>query len=348
MMPGGMDGLTLCKAIKGDLALASMRLVLLTAYDSEDQQKLAEKAGFFAYLTKPIKQPELLNVIISSKQDKGQKPTFVVHKTQPILLVEDNATNQKVVTLQLQALGYEVRLASGGLQAIDMLAQGDFSLVLMDCQMPELDGYETTRLIRRIELKTGQHIPIIAVTANAMDGDRETALGAGMDDYITKPVETKQLRIILDYWLSLPNMVEPLEQGQHRLNPAPARPTISAETSTQTLDMDALDRLRSLGKPDEPNFLSQLIDDFFVDTSQLLDSLRHAIDENDAKAIFVAAHSLKSSGATYGAKHFASLCKALESAARDGELSEAASHLNRIEVEYLRVKHALEAEQRRG
>ena len=121
-----------------------------------------------------------------------------------ILLVEDNSINQRLGLLQLKKLGYQAEAVSSGHEAITAIAQGHYALVLMDCQMPEMDGYEATGHIRQMESTTGNHIPIIALTANAMPSDRQACLAAGMDDYLSKPVRMEELRAMLERWSTTP------------------------------------------------------------------------------------------------------------------------------------------------
>jgi PAS domain S-box-containing protein len=201
-----MDGLTLAKAIKSDPDLAGIRVVLLTSLGQKLRPDELNEHGIAASLIKPVRQSELFNSLVNVLSAKPPAPhakpmpMFVPppreHAGVRILVVEDNVVNQKVALQQLRKLGYNADLVANGLEAIEALARIPYSLILMDCQMPEMDGWEATRKIREGEspLNPPRHIPIVAMTADAMQGDREKCLNAGMDDYIAKPVRIDDLR----------------------------------------------------------------------------------------------------------------------------------------------------------
>jgi len=202
-----MDGFTLAEEIKKDPELAGTPIVMQTSAGQRGDGARCRQLGVAAYLTKPIKQSELLSAIVAAlrvSSPKESHPTLITRHSLregrsrlQILLAEDNVINQKLVVLLLEKWGHEVQLAQNGREALTLLEREPFHLVLMDVQMPELDGLETTRLIRRKEKETGGHIPIVAMTAHAMKGDRERCLEAGMDDYISKPVKPMELLEII-------------------------------------------------------------------------------------------------------------------------------------------------------
>jgi PAS domain S-box-containing protein len=215
-----MDGLTLAKAIKADPDLASIRLVVLTSLGQKLTPDELREHGISASLIKPVRQSDLFNSLVNAmsahppapsasrtKPAKTLSPPRPEHSGARILIVEDNVVNQKVALRQLQKLGYTADLVANGLEAIEALARIPYSLVLMDCQMPEMDGWEATRKIREGEAAVNptRHIPIVAMTADAMQGDREKCLNAGMDDYVAKPVRVDDLKAALDRHL-LPAM----------------------------------------------------------------------------------------------------------------------------------------------
>jgi len=210
MQMPGMDGLALARAIKADPALASVHLIILSSVSQRGQVATAQQAGIAAFLTKPVRQSHLYKCLttilgaaarrtgvapIPNGQEKARLP---IHAR--VLVAEDNVINQKVVVRLLEKLGCRVDVAANGHEAITMLAQLAYDLVLMDCQMPEMDGFAATTAIRQREADSGQHTPIIAMTANAMQGDREYCLAAGMDDYISKPVKFDALAAMLRKW----------------------------------------------------------------------------------------------------------------------------------------------------
>jgi len=226
-----MDGLELGRTVRRDPALSRTQVILLTSQDERGRGEAAVQAGFAAYLTKPAKQSQILDAIANAatrtahveRSAPAEAPARSIAEVPApvapvpplvtdgegesaalLLLVEDNVTNQIMAMRQLEKLGHAVHIVSNGLQAVKTLAYGSsrYDLVFMDCMMPEMDGYEATRQIRNSEVTTGRHVPIIGLTANAMEGDRETCIAAGMDDYIAKPVTRQMLRDVLQRWLS--------------------------------------------------------------------------------------------------------------------------------------------------
>jgi len=210
-----MDGKQLGQIIKQDPDLKGTRLILMTAMGNRGDARQFEKIGFSAYLTKPVKQAYLydcLALVSGNHQSDGNRPAtemITIHSLsdnkkhqEKILLVEDNIVNQKVALAFLGKLGYQVDVASNGHEAIHALEKRPYALVLMDCQMPEMDGYDATAQIRKFNPKVlDSKIPIIAMTANAMKGDRDKCIEAGMDDYLSKPVKPDQLADMLKKWL---------------------------------------------------------------------------------------------------------------------------------------------------
>jgi CheY-like chemotaxis protein/HPt (histidine-containing phosphotransfer) domain-containing protein len=223
-----MDGLTLAKEISENPALATTRLVLLTSVGRRGDGERARDVGVDAYLTKPVRQSQLyecLRTVLGqpARPREISRPTLVTrhtiaeaqHQVRPrILVAEDNPVNQKLIARLLEKMDYRADVAANGLEAVDALARIPYAAVLMDCQMPEMDGFEATAEIRRRDRENDTHTPVIAVTAHAMKGDRERCLAAGMDDYISKPVKADDLRTTLSRFLKPP-----------RETSAPATPT---------------------------------------------------------------------------------------------------------------------------
>lgn len=217
MQMPGMDGMQLARCIKADERIRATRLVLLTSLGRRGDAKLAQEAGFDAYLTKPIRQSQLLDCLDlvlagagSHNSHAGGLPTGIVttHVVSEVkaslrghvLLVEDNPVNQKVAVKMLEKLGCRVDVAGNGKEAVEEVERIRYALVFMDCQMPEMDGFEATRVIRERE-GAARHTPIIAMTANVMAEDRDNCLKAGMDDFVSKPVTTQALVAVLNRWL---------------------------------------------------------------------------------------------------------------------------------------------------
>ena len=234
-MPG-MDGEALASAIKADPALKDTLLVMLTSSGMRGDAKRLASLGFAAYLTKPVRMTQLHDCITTvlggyGLHEKARESIITSHRLREaakrnlrILLVEDNKVNQAVALGILVKLGFIVDIAANGEQAIKMLQAASYDIVLMDCQMPEMDGYEASRLIRSSQTAVLNHgIPIIAMTANAMKGDRERCLEAGMNDYVSKPIYPLELAKTLDKWLP-GKAVSIAEQAIGEPQPAAARP----------------------------------------------------------------------------------------------------------------------------
>jgi CheY-like chemotaxis protein len=218
----GLDGFALARVIKSEPSFAGMHLVLLTSYGQRGDSKTAREAGVAAYLTKPIRQSQLFNCLtavinqqLTTEERDPVSPAprpalitkYVVKEENMssqklILLAEDNIVNQKVAMRQLEKLGYRAHAVSDGREVLEALERVPYDLVLMDCQMPEMDGYEATAEIRRRQ-GTTKHTPIVAMTAHALEGDRAKCISAGMDDYISKPVKSEELAKVLERMLAI-------------------------------------------------------------------------------------------------------------------------------------------------
>jgi CheY-like chemotaxis protein len=256
-----------------------------------------------------------------------------VSKHGVILLAEDNPANQKLALVQLQKLGYQAKAVANGREAVEaVLAQPQqYMLVLMDCLMPEMDGFTASQLIRKAENTSGQHIPIIAMTASAMQGDREQCLAAGMDDYITKPVNLTMLDNTIARWMA----------GKTTTQTEPVIEKTPRVTEDNVIDLQVLDGIRSVQPPDEPNFLADLVKSYIKNAQATLDTIRVAIDEENPTALRFAAHSLKGSSANLGAHILAAYAHEVENLGRSGSVSGAQSAYQRLLDEFERVKQVL-------
>jgi signal transduction histidine kinase/DNA-binding response OmpR family regulator len=217
-MPG-IDGFDLARTIRADSSIAAVPLVLMTSFGQRGDGRVAREIGIAAYLTKPVRESQLFDCLVTvldrsgvaSTQSNAATPAKLVTRRalkeretmarKLILVAEDNIVNQLVAARQLENMGYRADVVANGLEAVEALTRISYDLVLMDCQMPEMDGYAATAAIR---LREGQsrHTPIIAMTAGAMEGEREKCLAAGMNDYVSKPVKSEALRAMLAQWLS--------------------------------------------------------------------------------------------------------------------------------------------------
>jgi CheY-like chemotaxis protein/HPt (histidine-containing phosphotransfer) domain-containing protein len=252
-----------------------------------------------------------------------------------ILLVEDNPVNQEVTQSMLQLLGCRSDLTKNGREAVEAVSRNRYDLVLMDCQMPVMDGYAATRVIRKSETS---RTPIIALTANALAGDNDRCLAAGMDDYLSKPFTLQTLRTILERWL--PAGVEGAARVAAEDGPGGVAP--GREMVPPPVDAKALENIRALQAPGRLDLLSKLIGLYLSGSPKVLGDLREAAVRRDADALHTASHTLKSSSANLGALMLSTLCKELETRAREGRIDDAAEAVAGIEAEYGRVKTFLE------
>ncbi len=265
-----------------------------------------------------------------------------------ILLAEDNATNQQLVLEMLKSLGCQVELADDGQKAVEAFAQEDFDLVLMDCQMPVLDGYEATCLMRSMEQSqtsgrsATRRTPIIALTANAMEGDREHCLATGMDDYIAKPFSSHQLHSKIQRWIAgcAPSQGSPApQQAEASSNTADG---ISADQVGATLDMEALQQIQKLEKQGAKGLLQRLIQLFLQDAPAQFSKLDEASHSGDLGSIREAAHSLKSMAVNLGLIELADTAKQVENLARNGSSAIKLKQLEkRLRLEYPKAEDAL-------
>jgi CheY-like chemotaxis protein/HPt (histidine-containing phosphotransfer) domain-containing protein len=248
-----------------------------------------------------------------------------------ILLAEDNVVNQKLALSLLGQMGYRADVAANGLEAIEAVERQPYDVVFMDVQMPEMDGLEATREITR-RWSRDQRPRIVAMTANAMQSDREMCLAAGMDDYMSKPIRVEELIAALER--SAARDPEAFPTGmRHRTAPDQA----PSDGDSEVLDTVALERLRAMLGPGFPALLSTFVED----SAELVSTMRRALGEQRADTLRRAAHSLKSNAAGFGAVTLSSLAKDLETLAKSGSLEGAASCLERVASECERVMQRL-------
>jgi hypothetical protein len=197
------DGLAFAAELGEQSEYGEPARILMTAFDALGRKEAALAAGCAAYLSKPVDPSDLydaLNAIERGRKTRGAGSVDVPRRAR-ILLAEDSALIRRVARFQLQDLQYGVDIVENGQQAVVAVAAGDYELVLMDMRMPEMDGLAATRAIRAAERETGRHVVVVALTANALEGDREACIEAGMDDFLTKPLQLEALRTVLERWL---------------------------------------------------------------------------------------------------------------------------------------------------
>jgi signal transduction histidine kinase/CheY-like chemotaxis protein len=326
MMMPEMDGLTLARQIRSRRTVRDLPLLLLTSLGRLPD---AELAGVFAaQLAKPLKASQLYNALVrlltgderemDPAADASTDPTEAMSSVR-ILLAEDNAVNRKVALRLLERLGYRADVVANGLEALAALERESYDVVLMDVQMPELDGLDATRRICE-RWPQGSRPHIIAMTANALPEDREACFAAGMNDYVAKPIHAEELAAALKR--------TPPRQDRDR---GPAGTRIGLEAA-------ALQNLRDIGGAE---FLAEVVDVFLADAPTLIASLRSSLERHDADELRRAAHTLKSNGSTLGAPAFAELCRAVEQRAKEGRLDAVSRDIERIEQEYRTLQEAL-------
>jgi PAS domain S-box-containing protein len=314
-----MDGLTLAAELRRHRDAGSLPLVMLTSLGRVEEAK-----DFVASLTKPVRPSQLHDTLMSvfgaGHSEDGALPStepeqhLAERRPMRILVVEDNAVNQQLVLLMLQKLGYRADVAGNGVEALEALERQPYDAVLMDVEMPELDGLEATRRIhQRWPREARPHI--IAVTANAMQGERELCIQAGMDDYIAKPIRLEELAGALSRVVRRPDAPEP----------APA------------VDSTVVDRLVASLGDDGPTSVGALIDAFVEHAPEQLAALTTALEQRRADDVRREAHTLKSNAASFGARRLEELCRELEAEARSGALDDRAELVARIATEWDRV-----------
>jgi PAS domain S-box-containing protein len=326
-----LDGVAVAEEIRRYRSAERLPLILLTSLGRRE-----EASGgvlFAAHLTKPIRPSQLydafqdalgLQIPATAAGDAHEAPADRAPGRLRILLAEDNAVNQQLALAMLEKLGYGGEVASNGLEALAALERRRYDVVLMDVQMPELDGLEATR---RIHERWGSERPhIIAVTAGAMSEEREQCLAAGMDDYLSKPIRIEELSAALA-------SLGPATAGSNR-RAAPPEPSPGP-----ALDPAVLSRLRAtLGD----GTTAEIVETFLTEGPELLSVLRRAVDEKDAEAFRRAAHTLKSNAATFGGSALAALCQELEALGEAGAVEGAGDLLARADAEHERVRSELE------
>ena len=349
-----MDGLELGQAITADPLLAATRLVLLTSIGLRGQAEKAKQAGIAAYLTKPVHRAQLYeclamivdlpaSAVVEARDgnpaSRARIGLVTCHSLKEattasqarILVAEDNIVNQKIAVAQLKKLGYRADVVANGLEAVEAVSRVPYALVLMYCQMPEMDGLAATALIRTSEREQGgRRLPIIALTANAMQGDREKYLAADMDDYLSKPVKQGDLGAMVAKWI-----------GDH-LTTDEEKESASCTTQAPTADCVGARALEDLRHVDDSgSVLSTLIAHFLADMSSRLATLQGALQLGNGETVAGVAHELIGSSGDLGAQRMRQLCVTLEAAGRAKDLTRAGSLFTQLASEFERVRSRL-------
>ena len=377
-----LDPFDLAQRVKSESAFASTKLILVTGFGQRGEAQRAKETGFSAYLTKPLHEKQLARALAlvmgqAGESDKGGAnagpPLVTRHSLQEsasrdrtrVLLAEDHAVNQMVAVGMLQKLGCRVDVVSNGRLAVEALARQSYDVVLMDCQMPEMDGFEATREIRKREASrvaghsslagdepqnaddqqratsNRRRLPIIALTANAMEGDREKCLAAGMDDFVSKPVKREELAAVLERWIPTPIVDEshvvlvPSEDGSSLSVGA-----VSVQQDLSPLDPAVFAELEDLGA-DDPLFMPDLVSRYLESGLRLVEDIQQALAREDWVALEQRSHTLKGSSRNIGATGLGSLCFEVEEKSRTGRYEGMADFVVKIQNEFARVRDAL-------
>jgi signal transduction histidine kinase/DNA-binding response OmpR family regulator/HPt (histidine-containing phosphotransfer) domain-containing protein len=362
-MPG-MSGEELGRRIKGNAETADTRLVLMTAFGQRGDAARFEQAGFSAYLTKPLRQTQLhdcLALVMGREEPPRVEGMRLVsrhtlsestRRSERILLVEDNPTNRKVALAMLQKLGWSADVAVNGLEAVRAVTRAHYDLVLMDCQMPEMDGYAATRRIRELEAEGAKHpaghpgasapnlmsrasrLPIVAMTANAMQEDRERCLAAGMDDYVAKPIRAEELARTVNRWLCGAGTPDaeptPPPEGTVEIDGPEGGPPDVFRRS------ELLDRLMG-----DSELAHALVEGFLEDIPVQISRLKGFVQAGDAASAARQAHTVKGAAANIGAAALQQIAGVLEETAGAGDLRGVEHGLPRLTAEFDKLKDAL-------
>ncbi|NHZ35517.1 response regulator [Massilia rubra] len=369
------SGLSLAAGIKGDPATSATRIMLISDNRLAADPVQRRDAGVAYQLIKPARAADLFECIMTRPRGKPASalaaapvarapaaPAGRKLRRQRVLLAEDNPVNVEVATAMLDSLGLGVYCARNGAEALAAARTDGYDVVLMDCQMPVMDGFAATAEIRRHERECGRArtLPIIAITANALQGDQEACLAAGMDDYLSKPFTQQELATVLGRWITLP--LPGSVHHDERPAPPPAAPAPPARTAPAALvapahgavlregavqrdviNRHALENIRALSKERGDALVQRVIAAYVGDTPQHLNTLRQAIAGVDPGNLRKIAHSLKSSSANVGAETLAQMCKDMETLGRTDTTEGASGILTDMEREFKAVCHSLHA-----
>ena len=345
-----MDGAALARAIKADETLKNIRLVLMTSLGQRGDAGKMQQIGFAAYMIKPVRQSELFGCLSAVLADSGAlqlAPSAVMlpavretlnrfssHKAR-ILLAEDNITNQQVALGILKKLGLRADVAANGAEAVKALETLPYDLVLMDAQMPEMNGFEATLEIRHPYSRVLNHrVPIVAMTANAMQGDREKCLAVGMDDYVSKPVSPQTLAEVLDKWLPKETVVAAKQTS--------GVPGGTPAVSSLALEVPVFDQAGLLARlMDDKDLAQEVIACFLLDTPKQIAALCVYLETGDAPSVRRQAHTLSGASANVGGEALRAVAIEMETAAKAGDLAAVKARLTGLQAQFDRLSEAM-------
>jgi signal transduction histidine kinase/CheY-like chemotaxis protein/HPt (histidine-containing phosphotransfer) domain-containing protein len=343
----------LVSALRADQSLEGLYLGLLAPVTARLENGWKARGDRIISLNKPPRMSQLARVIEECITGTSSWRRKAVFKPDPVptfagrvLLVEDNPVNQAVTERMLQRVGLEVETIGDGSAAVAAVRDQAFDLVLMDVQMPVMDGLAATRAIRAHQASQGVHTPIVALTANAMAQERDTCLAAGMDDFLPKPFASPQLHQILARWIAARPGAAPAKGSTAAREPAPpsrAEPMDDHSFPGTVLDRAVLARIRELGGAGRPDLLPKVLQLFLEDVPRHLSAIEQALQQGDARRLGTSAHTLKSSSAHTGAMRLSAMCAALERQARAADLVRAESVAASLKSEWRAVRSEIES-----
>lgn len=346
-----IDGLRLAGMIRSEPSLNGVRLIMISSVGIRGDGRKARDSGISGYLTKPIRRDVLFESIaaVMGLGDSCDPGTLVTRHTVArsrrkiggtILLVEDNPLNQEVTLGMLSVLGCDADVAGNGREALDAIAAKRYDLVLMDCQMPVMDGYAATRALREMEKRSGgDHLTVVALTANALAGDSDACIAAGMDGYLSKPFTIRKLGEMLSRMLAAGGKGDSVAAADGGVEP-PELPT----PRTSRIDAAVLDGIRALESPGVRGLFERVLSLFLSDSRKLVEEIHASAEKEDAEALRIAAHTLKSSAGNVGATGLSDICRVIEGKTRGGEKVAAGDPvLGRLEGEYQSVCEELKS-----
>ena len=367
-----MDGLALADEMRRDPRLAHIRLVMLTSLTDNDEPRRLHASGIEVCLAKPVRHHELLNALSSVLGTRPAEGAARAAAAQfngvTVLLAEDNPVNQEVTRVMLEEAGCAVQIAGNGRVALDLLVQHHFDIVLMDCQMPEMDGFEALAHLRNPRKETrrflsSREVPVIALTANALAGDAERCLAAGFSEYLAKPFRKQQMLDVIQRWSGRTAPVSDVPASaaaaMQAASPAPAAsatavavppamtlPAAAAHSAgaepSATLDAGVLDHIRAMERRGAARLLERLVATYQTNAAKLLADAESALARDDGAALRQAVHTLKSSSANVGALALARQCGEVEALARSEQLARARDVWPPLADEMARVVLALQ------
>ncbi|MGE0158934.1 MAG: response regulator [Gemmatimonadales bacterium] len=338
----GMDGFEVAKRIREDDRFDDLVLITITSAGRPGDGALCERHGISSYLLKPIIPTELRDAIqLTLSRDREAAPTQATLVTRHslreawgslrVLLAEDNQVNQRLAVHILERLGHQVHVARNGREAVELFERSTFDLVLMDIQMPEMGGEEATRRIRAIEAERGGHVPVVAMTAHAMKGDRERFLEAGMDEYVSKPISQERLR----------EVVRSLASPSDGFPPHAAKPALAPDAPKPDA---AFDRQALLARVDsDAGLLGSLVEVFKADRPALMAAIEEAVAARDAVALADTAHTMKGALSVFGVEPARSTAEKLELAGREKRMEDVRELYDRLGREIDAAEIGLEA-----